>query len=68
MQCVKNAYLFNPPRKNRRLTANEMETELQLCKWLKRHPRTYFDDKPFYPWLPPEPIVPSVNFKLNYTE
>lgn len=45
-----------------------METEKQICKWLKRPPRTYFDDMPFYPWLPPEPRVPSVNFKLNYKE
>ncbi len=38
-----------------------MQDELFLCKWMKRPPRTYFDDKPFYPWCVPEPIV---NFDL----
>ena len=52
-------------RKNRRLTPEELETEIQLCKWMHRPPRTFFDDKPFYPWLVPEP---RVNFKLNYQE
>lgn len=42
-----------------------METELEICKWLHRPPRTYFKDPPFYPWLPPEPVV---NFELKYTE
>lgn len=53
--------MFDPPRKNRRLTAQEFETDLYIAKWLKRPPRHYFDDKPFYPWLVPEPIV---NFDL----
>ncbi len=57
--------MFEKPRKNRRLTAQEMETEIQICKWLHRPPRTYFDDKPFYPWVPPEPVV---NFDLNYKQ
>lgn len=67
-QCVQKVQLFQTKRKNRRFTPYEMETEKEICKWLRRPPRTFFDDKPFYPWLPPEPIVPSVNFKLNYTE
>lgn len=64
-QCVKKVKLFEKPEpfKNRRLTGPEFETELQLCKWMKRPPRTHFYDPPFYPWLPPEPIV---NFDLNY--
>lgn len=60
-----------PPHKNRRITGADFETELQLAKWLKRPPRYFHDDKPFYPWLPPEPLVnqePFVNFKLNFTE
>lgn len=51
------------PVKNRRLTSAEMQTELEICKWLKRPPRTYFNDTPFYPWVVPEPLV---NFDLNY--
>lgn len=51
------------PVKNRRLTPAEMQTELEICKWLKRPPRTYFNDTPFYPWVVPEPLV---NFDLNY--
>lgn len=53
--------MFEKKRKNRRLTPYEMQDELFLCKWMKRPPRTYFDDKPFYPWCVPEPIV---NFDL----
>lgn len=58
--------LFNDDKtKNRRFTPEEFETELQLCKWMKRPPRHYIHDMPFYPWCVPEP---KVNFKLNYTE
>lgn len=53
--------MFPPARKNRRLTPYEAETDLQIAKWLKRPVRTFFDDKPFYPWLVPEPLV---NFDL----
>lgn len=53
--------LFEPKRKNRRLTPSELETEIQIAKWLKRPVRTFFDDPPFYPWCPPEPYV---NFEL----
>lgn len=49
--------------RNRRFTAKEFETELYLAKWMKRPPRTHIHDPPFYPWLPPEPVV---NFDLNY--
>lgn len=45
------------------MTPGEFETELQLCKWMKRPPCTMIFDKPFYPWVPPEPVV---NFDLNY--
>lgn len=60
--------MFDVTQKNRRLTPPEMETELQLARWMKRPPRTHLLDTPFYPWLPPEPKVPIVNFRLNYTE
>lgn len=60
-----------PPHKNRRITGPDWETELQLAKWMHRPLRHFHDDKPFYPWLPPEPLVNQdhrVNFKLNFTE
>lgn len=62
--------MFDPPKKNRRLTPAELQDDLYIAKWLKRPLRTYFNDPPFYPWLVPEPLAnqPIVNFKLNYTE
>lgn len=65
MSCVKQAFLFPPKPKNRRLTPKELETEREIARWMHRPPRTYFNDTPFYPWLVPEPLV---NFKLNFTE
>ncbi len=47
------------------MNAKERETELQLATWMKRPMCTYIHDKPFYPWVVPEPVV---NFKLNYCE
>lgn len=52
-------------RKNRRLTPEEFQTDLEIAKWLKRPPRNYIYDPPFYPWLPPEP---RVNFDLKFKE
>jgi len=57
--------LFPKTRKNRRFTPYELETEKQIASWLKRPIRHFFDDPPFYPWLPPEPVV---NFDLNYNK
>ncbi len=65
MICIKKVFLFDKPTENRRFTPPEYETELQLCKWLNRPPRTYIHDTPFYPWLPP---APKVIFDLNYKE
>lgn len=69
-QCVKKVQLFENTEKckNRRFTKDEFVTELEISKWLHRPPRTYVKDPPFYPWLPPEPLVnqPIVNFDLNY--
>nr|BAF76086.1 hypothetical protein [Torque teno midi virus] len=45
------------------VTQFEIETERELSKIFKRPPRTYQNDPPFYPWLPPEP---RVNFNLNF--
>lgn len=58
-----NNYLLFPPkeRKNRRFTPYEMQTEREICQWLKRPPRHFVNDTPFYPWCVPEP---KVNFDL----
>lgn len=53
------------PVKNKRITGKDLETEIELAKWMKRPVRTFTKDPPFYPWLPPEPYV---NFMLNYKE
>lgn len=49
--------------KNRRFLPHEMQTEIDLARWMKRPVRTFTSDPPFYPWLPPEPLV---NFDLNF--
>ncbi len=54
--------------KNRRLTPKEYEDELIVAKAFCRPPRNYIYDPPFYPWLPPAPIVPFVNFSLNFKD
>nr|UHS18412.1 MAG: hypothetical protein [Gammatorquevirus sp.] len=41
----------------------ELDTEKELSIAFKRPMRTFKDDTPFYPWLPPEP---TVNFHLNF--
>lgn len=65
MHCVKKVKLFetNTQCKNRRFTPDEYVTELEIAKWMHRPPRTYINDKPFYPWVVPEPLV---NFDLGY--
>lgn len=65
--CIKKVQLFEKPckPKNRRFTKEEFVTELEISKIFKRPPRTFFYDPPFYPWVPPEPVV---NFDLKYKE
>ncbi len=48
----------------------EQETEKAVSKAFCRPPCTYIYDKPFYPWLPIEPLVNQahVNFDLNFQE
>lgn len=59
----------NVKKPNKRIQPGfDWETELQLAKIFCRPMRTYSNDKPYYPWLPPAPLVPSVNFDLNYKE
>lgn len=41
----------------------EQDTERELSIIFCRPQRTYKQDPPFYPWLPPEPYV---NFALNF--
>ncbi len=55
-------------KKNRRFTPEEFVTELELAKLMKRPPRHFVNDPPFYPWLPPEPLVnqPFVTFDLGF--
>lgn len=67
MNCVFKVKLFddNKKQKNRRFTTQEFETELELAKWMKRPPRHFFHDSPFYPWCVPEP---RVNFDLKFKE
>lgn len=51
--------------KNRKFKPNELQTEIELARIFKRPVRTYYYDHPFYPWLPPTPLV---NFDLKYKE
>ena len=44
---------------------HELETEKQVAKAFCRPPRTYRNDPPFYPWLPP---APKVIFNLNFKD
>lgn len=61
--------MFAPDKcKNRRFTHTEFETELEIAKWMKRPPRNFINDTPFYPWLPPAPLVPHVNFDLGFNK
>lgn len=58
-------FVTDKPKKNRRFTPYELQTEKELAGIFKRPMRTYVNDKPFYPWLPYEPLV---NFDLKYKE
>ncbi len=41
----------------------EQQTELELAQAFKRPVRKFKEDPPYYPWLPPQPLV---NFHLNF--
>lgn len=47
------------------IKGKDWEDEMYLCKWMKRPPRKFLEDKPYYPWVVPEPVV---NFHLNFKE
>ncbi len=61
---INKVTLFPKEKKNRRLTPYEMQTEREISKWMKRPPKHYLYDVPFYPWLPPTPVIPKVNFDI----
>lgn len=63
MKCVKYVKLFEDKPKIRRLTNWEQQEEKEDAKHWCRPVRSYWGDKPIYPWCPPEPYV---NFELNY--
>ncbi len=60
-------YLFPEivPKPNRRFNVYEMQTEKWISTLMKRPPRHFVNDDPFYPYVVPEP---KVNFKLNFQE
>lgn len=69
MNCKNKVYLFDrPPSPNRRMTSKELQEEKWLADAFCRPMRYFTKDPPFYPWLPITPLVPHVNFDLNYKE
>lgn len=70
--CIKKVKLFDKqkPVQNRRFKDGfELNTEKEIAAWLRRPIRTFVNDFPTYPWLPPEPLanqMPRVNFDLNF--
>lgn len=60
--------MWGDPPKNRRLTTKEREQELIDSKIWGHYPRDYIFDMPFYKNLPITPVIPKINFDLNYKE
>lgn len=60
--------LLFPPDKpqNRRMTPWEQEQEKEIAALFCRPQRTFLHDPPTYPFFPPAPKVPKINFDLNY--
>lgn len=50
------------------MTPWEEQEEKELAGIFKRPRRRYILDKPYYPWLPPTPIIPKINFDLGYNQ
>lgn len=50
------------------MTPKEKYEELQEAAIWGHYPREYILDKPFYKNMPITPLVPSVNFALNYKD
>lgn len=60
--------MFGNQQKNRRMNKWEYEQELQESKIWGHYPRTHILDKPYYKDMFITPIVPKLNFDLNYKE
>lgn len=60
--------MFGDPAKNRRMTPRERQEELEESKIWGHYPRDYIFDFPFYKNMPITPIIPKLNFDLNFTE
>lgn len=69
-KCINKIELFPSTPKNRRYSPIEYKHELDVARAFRRPPKAFVYDPPFYPWLPPEPLVnlPYVNFRLNFKE
>ncbi|BAF76074.1 hypothetical protein [Torque teno midi virus 5] len=67
LRAEKQAKIFTTTDRNFRVKpfdpGCDWETEQECAKAFCRPPRKYKNDPPYYPWLPPTPIV---NFHLNY--
>ena len=59
---------MNLNKKNRRLTPKEREEDIKDSIIWGRYPRTHLLEKHYYKHVPITPIIPRLNFDLNYTE
>lgn len=50
------------------MTPKEREEEIQEAKIWDHYVRDYILDMPFYKNMPITPLVPRLNFELNYKE
>lgn len=50
------------------MTPKEKEEEIQEAKIWGHYVRDYILDKPFYTKMPITPLVPRLNFELNYKD
>lgn len=57
-----------PAQKNRRLTPKEREEDIKDSIIWDRYPRSYLLEKHFYKNVPITPVIPRINFDLNYKE
>lgn len=50
------------------MNAKEFAEELKEAAIWDHYPRTYILDRPHYKNIPITPIIPKLNFDLNFTE
>lgn len=61
--------LFEPvQKKNRRMTPWEKQEEKEISKIFMRPERDFIFDFPYYPFFPPTPVIPKINFDLGYKQ